>query len=120
MLRRLWWVASFTVVAAFVLVVAWPRRAAVPNFMLKSQARQLRRAVAQFRSETGVLPESLTDLAANTAPAYVDPKRWHGPYIERVNDDPISGQPFKYDPGTGTVRFSAQGLDRDGVPYSSY
>lgn len=100
---------------------------------LRGHLRELRRATESFANDTGAYPAQLVDLMQETAPAAgidragsaktIAAGDWHGPYIQTVNPDPISGNPFNYSvtsPTVGKVTSSASGNGTDGQSYSSY
>ncbi len=91
----------------------------------------VRTAVQQFKGDTGLWPQSLTDLSATTAPTLginrlnatvaLDSRLWRGPYLRQIPTDPISRGAFGYAAGpSGYVSSSATGADSRGVAYSSY
>ena len=136
---------AFTLVELLVVIVIISTLAlvAVPKFsnqgrrskeaMLRSNLRPLRNAIHAFEMDTERFLATLADLAATTAPANglngggnvkpIDPADWNGPYLERVDKDPVSGAPFLYltsPPDTGKVRSSATGNGLDGTAYSTW
>lgn len=136
---------GFTLVELLVVVVILAVLAAVvlPKFVsssqkskeaaLKSDLVMLRNAVTLFKTDTGYYPQSLSDLAAASAPAKgldsaaalqnVNAADWQGPYVESIPTDPISGAAFSYtttSPGVGTVKSSATGNGLNGTAYSSW
>ena len=81
---------------------------------LKSDLAAVRSAIAAFQADTGYYPQSLSDLAAASAPAAgydstgtsqtITSTDWHGPYmVGSVPNDPISGSAFTYSVASGTV-----------------
>jgi hypothetical protein len=82
---------------------------------LKSDLRIYRNAVKLFRKDTGQYPHSLDELVAPTGP-----KNYHGPYVDCPMLDPVSRQPFVYDPVSHHVASSAQGDDPDCAPYAAW
>ncbi|OFX17398.1 MAG: hypothetical protein A2Z18_06140 [Armatimonadetes bacterium RBG_16_58_9] len=136
---------GFTLVELLVVIVVLAVLGAIvlPKFMdsgtrsresaLKSDLKLLRNAVATFQIDTGFYPSQLNDLAATTAPtkgltaaaaeATITATDWHGPYVQSVPDDPVSGSDFAY--GTtsgmvGKVTSSASGNALDGTTYISW
>ncbi len=100
---------------------------------LRGHLRELRRASESFANDTGAYPAQLSDLTKETAPAagvdrdgssrVISAADWHGPYIQTINPDPVSGTDFSYSltsPTVGRVTSSASGNDSNGQPYSSY
>lgn len=82
---------------------------------LRSDLKIYRNAIQLFQKDTGALPRTLEDLSAVTAPSSgcarglrvpIDGKKWQGPYIDSVMTDPVSGNPFLYNPRTGTIQSS--------------
>ncbi len=136
---------GFTLVELLVVVVVLAVLAAVvlPKFVnsgqrskesaLKSDLNLLRNAVQLFKTDTGAFPKTLSDLSATSAPAKgldsggadatITASDWHGPYIDTLPKDPVSGSDFTYtatSPGVGTVKSSATGNGQDGTAYSSW
>jgi len=136
---------GFTLVELLVVIVVLAVLAAIvlPKFMnssrrskesaLRSDLKLLRNAVGLFQADTGLYPLSLADLAATSAPAKgldssgnqvnLNAADWHGPYLQEVPKDPISGSDFNYGttaPNVGKVTSSATGDGLDGTAYSSW
>lgn len=131
---------GFTLVELLVVIVVLAVLAAIvlPKFMnssmrskesaLKSDLKLLRNAVSLFQADTGKYPNSLADLAETDKTKVkvaggdtVSASDWHGPYIEDVPNDPVSGSAFTYDSSTGKVTSSASGNALDGTTaYSSF
>ncbi|MGQ9454324.1 MAG: prepilin-type N-terminal cleavage/methylation domain-containing protein [Armatimonadota bacterium] len=136
---------GFTLVELLVVIVVLAVLAAIvlPKFMdssrrskesaLRSDLKLLRNAIGLFFTDTGTYPKQLSDLAATSAPAQgldssgsdvnINPADWHGPYLQEIPNDPISGAPFTYSttpPNVGKVTSSATGNGLDGTPYSSW
>ncbi|MCX8052710.1 MAG: type II secretion system protein GspG [Armatimonadetes bacterium] len=136
---------GFTLVELLVVIVVLAVLAAIvlPKFMnsstrskeaaLRSDLKLLRNAIALFQADTGLYPSTLEDLAATTAPqtgldrtgtdVAINASDWHGPYLQEVPNDPISGNPFNYSttaPNVGKVTSSATGTALDGTAYSSW
>ena len=136
---------GFTLVELLVVIVVLAVLAAIvlPKFMnsgtrgkesaLKTDLKLLRNAVTLFHTDTGVYPASLAALAATTAPgtgldstgtsASITATDWHGPYLESVPNDPVSGSALNYSTASGTVgkvTSSASGNGLDGTAYSTW
>jgi len=136
---------GFTLVELLVVVVVLAVLAAIvlPKFMnastrsresaLRSDLKLMRNAVSLFQTDTSYYPASLADLAATSAPANgldsagntqaITAADWHGPYLESIPNDPVSGSAFTYgvlSPNVGTVTSSATGNGLDGTAYSSW
>ncbi len=130
---------GFTLVELLVVIVVLAVLAAIvlPKFMnssarskesaLKSDMKLIRNAVSLFQADTGKYPKTLADLAetdktlVKTADGNtVTAADWHGPYLESVINDPISGTAFNYDNTTGKVTSSATGNGLDATAYSTW
>ena len=132
--------SGFTLVELLVVIVVLAVLAAIvlPKFMdssqrskeasLKTDLKLVRNAVGAFQADIGKYPNSLADLvktdksevkdATNNVVNAVD---WHGPYLEALPKDPISGGDFNYAAATGKVTSSADGKALDGVTdYSDF
>jgi len=116
---------AFTLVELLVVIVVLAVLAAIvlPKFMdsgkrskesaLRSDLKLMRNAVTLFQADTGLYPKTLADLAATTAPAKgldsagaeqsLTATDWHGPYVQEVPTDPISGAALSYSVTAGTV-----------------
>lgn len=130
---------AFTLVELLIviIIIAVLAAIAIPKFAnssgrskeaaLKADLRMYRNAIDLFKTDTGVYPASLDDLAATTAPANgkdtagttkaITAADWKGPYIQVVELDPISGAAFTYSvtsPTVGQVKSSA------GSPYDTW
>lgn len=137
--------AGFTLMELLIVIIVIAVLAAIalPKFgnastrsreaSLRGHLRELRRATITFSNDTGVYPAQLIDLTSETAPASgidstgsakaISAADWHGPYIQTVNPDPISGNPFTYSvtsPTVGKINSSASGTGTDGQNYSNY
>lgn len=137
--------SGFTLVELLIviIIIAVLAAIAIPKFAnssirskesaLKADLKLYRNAVELFRGDTGAFPSALSHLTNTTAPATGKDKNgndvpinaadYRGPYLERLENDPISGAPFNYSttsPTVGKVTSSATGNATDGTPYSSW
>ena len=76
--------------------------------------------------DIGEYPNTLADLAETDKTkvkgadgAVVSATDWHGPYIEAVPKDPVTGGAFKYEKTTGKINSIAVGTTPDGVVYAN-
>lgn len=134
-------IGGFTLIELLVVIVVLAVLAAIalPKFMdssarskesaLKSDLKILRNAVTLFKTDTGLNPLTLADLAATAAPAKgndgsgdvnLTASSWHGPYLQAVTKDPVSGNAYTYTKTTGAVVSSAVGNGLDGTAYSTW
>lgn len=130
---------GFTLVELLVVIVVLAVLAAIvlPKFMnssarskesaLRSDLKLMRNAISLFQTDTGKYPLALADLAEPDKTkvkvadgSVVVANDWHGPYIDSVITDPVSGAAFTYDKATGKVTSSASGNGLDTTAYSSW
>jgi len=140
--------AGFTLVELLVVLIVLAVLAAIvlPKFVgssararearMKADLRLVRAAIDRFYIDTGAYPEKLANLADTKAPAKgldpagnqvpIDPLQWHGPYLDRIPKDSISGGDYVYpnaSPGSvGTVGSSAAAGAKasDGTSFSNW
>jgi type II secretion system protein G len=130
---------GFTLVELLIviIIIAVLAAIAIPKFAnssqrskeaaLKADLRMYRNAIDLFRTDTGAYPATLEDLAATSAPANgkdaagtakaITAADWKGPYLQAVENDPLSGAAFTYSttsPTVGDVRSSA------GAPWNTW
>ena len=131
---------GFTLVELLIviIIIAVLAAIAIPKFANSSQRSKeaalhadlklYRNAIELFKADTGAYPATLADLAATSAPANgVDSSTgatksiiasdWKGPYLQSVENDPISSAAFGYSttsPTVGAVTSSA------GSPYNTW
>ncbi|MER3496037.1 MAG: hypothetical protein C4320_04060 [Armatimonadota bacterium] len=120
-----------------IIIIAVLAAIAIPKFAnssqkskesaLRANLKVVRNAVEMFKQDTGLNPVTITDVAANSAPATgnngtgdVALSNWKGPYVASMPKDPVSGNDFGYTKTTGAVLSSATGNDSNGVAFSSY
>lgn len=136
---------AFTLVELLIviIIIAVLAAIAIPKFANSSQRSKesalraelslMRNAVELFKNDCGSYPGALDDLAATSAPANgkdssgnnkaILAADWKGPYLNKVNVDPVSGAAFTYSvtsPNVGKITSSASGNDSNGVAYSTY
>lgn len=136
---------AFTLVELLIviIIIAVLAAIAIPKFANQSQRSKesalraelslLRNGVEMFKTDCGSYPSALADLAATAAPANgkdtagnnkaIIATDWKGPYLSKINVDPVSSAAFNYSvtaPTVGQVSSSASGNDSSGVPFSSY
>ncbi len=136
---------AFTLVELLIviIIIAVLAAIAIPKFANQSQRSKetalraelslVRNAIELFKNDCGSYPGALDDLAGASAPANgkdsagnnkaITPGDYKGPYLNRVNVDPVSGAAFTYSvtsPTVGKVTSSASGNDSNGVAFSTY
>jgi general secretion pathway protein G len=138
-------VSGFTLVELLIviIIIAVLAAIAIPKFAnsstrskeaaLKANLKLYRNAVELFKGDTGAYPAQLSDLTLTSAPATgkdstgnnvaIVAADYKGPYVERIENDPVSSAPFTYStnsPTVGKITSSASGNGSDGTPYSSW
>lgn len=130
---------GFSIIDLLIVVVALAVLAAIllPKLMdsstkgkeaaLRDDLRMLRNAIDAFHVDTGHYPAALADLAETdvtqveiSSGATVAKADWHGPYVEAVPNDPISGGSYSYEDATGKVLSSTSGRALNGTEYSRW
>lgn len=138
-------ISGFTLVELLIviIIIAVLAAIAIPKFSnsstrskesaLKADLNLFRNATELFKGDTGLYPAAMADLAAATAPATgrdsagasiaIIAADYKGPYVQRLENDPVSGAPFTYSttsPTVGKITSSAAGNASDGTAYSSW
>lgn len=136
---------AFTLVELLIVIVVLAVLAAIviPKFgdsgirgreaSLRSNLKIVRNAVDLFKTDTGVFPAALADLAATSAPPNgkdsaggskaITANDFKGPYVAEVPKDTISGNDMTYSVASGTVgkvASSASGAATDTTLYSTW
>jgi general secretion pathway protein G len=136
---------AFTLVELLIviIIIAVLAAIAIPKFSNSSQRSKesalraelslLRNAVELFKTDTGAFPATLAALEATAAPASgldsagaakaIIAADWKGPYVNKVNNDPVSAAAFTYgttSPNVGKITSSASGNGLDGTAFSSW
>lgn len=136
---------AFTLVELLIviIIIAVLAAIAIPKFAnqsarsketaLRAELALVRNAIELFKNDCGSYPGALDDLAGTAAPANgkdnagnnkaIIAGDFKGPYLNRVNVDPVSGVAFTYSvtsPTVGKVTSSAAGNDSNGVAFSTY
>lgn len=137
--------SAFTLVELLIviIIIAVLAAIAIPKFANQSQRSKesalraelslIRNAVELFKNDCGSFPGALDDLAGASAPANgkdssgnnkaIIAADYKGPYLSKINVDPVSAAAFTYSvtsPTVGKVTSSASGNDSNGVAYSTY
>lgn len=136
---------AFTLVELLIviIIIAVLAAIAIPKFAnsgvrskesaLKANLKLYRNAVDLFKSDTGCFPAALADIAGASAPAKgkdsggndytITSADYKGPYVEKIENDPVSGSALNYSTTAGSVgkvTSSASGNGSDGTAYSSW
>jgi general secretion pathway protein G len=136
---------AFTLVELLIviIIIAVLAAIAIPKFSssslrskesaLRAELSLLRNAVELFKTDTGAFPATLSALEATAAPASgldsagaakaIVAGDWKGPYVNKVNNDPVSSAAFSYgttSPNVGKITSTASGNGSDGTAYSSW
>lgn len=137
--------SAFTLVELLIviIIIAVLAAIAIPKFAnqsarsketaLRAELSLIRNAIELFKNDCGSSPSALADLEATSAPANgkdaagnnkaIVAGDFKGPYLNRLNVDPVSGVAFTYSvtsPNVGRVTSSAAGNDSNGVAFSTY
>lgn len=120
-----------------IIIIAVLAAVAIPRFAnsttrskesaLRANLKLFRNAVELYKADTGAYPAALADLVAAAAPGTgldstgasvnIIPADWKGPYLNSLENDPLSGAAFTYStssPTVGKVTSSA------GAPYNTW
>jgi type II secretion system protein G len=139
-LKRLSAIRAFTLVELLIviIIIAVLAAIAIPKFADSSQRSKeaalhadlklYRNALELFKADTGAYPAALADLAATSAPSNgVDPSSgsskaiiasdWKGPYLQSLENDPVSENAFNYSTTAGSVGAVTSSA---GSPYDSW
>lgn len=123
-----------------VLIIAMLLSIAIPNYRLghrrakeaalRTELKVLRSGLFAFLSDTGCYPTNIGHLDDLAAPSQcqvpggsarsLSAARYRGPYLQKVNTDPVSGSAFTYTAASGKVSSSASGNDLEGRAFSGY
>ena len=119
------------IIIAVLAAVAIPRFANSTNrskeSALKADLKLYRNAIELFKADTGVYPATVADLAATSAPANgvdssgtstaITAADWKGPYLNSLENDPVSGNSFTYSTTSGSV---GKVTSSAGAPYNTW
>jgi type II secretion system protein G len=126
------------IIAAIAIPKMYARGEQSKESALHSDLALVRNAIASFQADTGYYPLKLTDLTVltsatlSTANTGVDSTgahqtivatNFHGPYLQSLPTDPVSGNAFTYSvasPTVGNVTSSAAGNGLDGTAFSTW
>lgn len=136
---------GFTLVELLVVIVVLAVLAAIvlPKFMdsgkrskeaaLKGDLKLLRNAITLFQTDTGFYPKELADLAKTSAPEKgldssgvdqdITASMWHGPYVQEIPKDPITGGELEYttsSPGVGKIKSKSTLTAIDGTAFNTW
>lgn len=120
-----------------IIIIAVLAAVAIPRFAnstdrskqsaLRANLKLYRNAVELFKADTGAYPASMADLAATAAPASgldsagnaqaITAADWKGPYIQTIENDPISSAAFTYSTTSGSV---GKITSSAGAPYNTW
>ena len=142
--------AAFTLIELLVVMVVLVIIAAIaiPKFYARNEQSKeaalhsdltlLRDGIASFQADTGYYPLKLSDLTVATSATLSTPNtgidinaahqtivatNFHGPYLQAVPTDPVSGNAFNYSVAAGTVgnvTSSAAGNGLNGTAFSTW
>jgi general secretion pathway protein G len=126
-------VMVIAILAAIVLPRIWPTRREAAEGQLKGNLHELRTSIALFQAHCGDWPGQLSDLVATTGTGLVGGNGvsipedcYKGPYFTASPDghlplDPMTGvRDWTYEPTTGAVHSSSDGVATDGSHYSAW
>jgi type II secretion system protein G len=120
-------VLALAVVAGILLPKMMGSNTRAKETDLRDDLKMLRNAIDAFHADTGQYPAALGDLAETDVTKVrvaggeiVAKADWHGPYVESVPNDPVSGGAFRYVDSTGKVSCATSGPALNGGEYSSW
>jgi len=125
------------VILGVITSVAVPQSRASENGSKEAKLRKtlelVRRAIHQFRADTGVFPAQIEDLTRLKNPGIgldlngdVKPSeatRWNGPYLNSVPHDPMNWGVLGYStkaPTVGELTSNHKGQDRNEIAFTDY